>query len=306
MEKQHKLITILGPTACGKTNVAVALAKILNSEIISADSRQVYKGMDIGTGKDLFEYGIDDQKVPYHLIDIIDAGYKYNVYEYKKDFIEVYKKIIEQNKVPILCGGTGLYIDAVLRNYDLISVPINIELRKKFQNYNIEELEKILISYKPIHNRSDLDTCKRAIRAIEIEEYYKTNKELEKNSININSLIIGILVEREIRRERITERLKNRLSNGLIEEVETLINKGISFEDIEYYGLEYKHVVWFLQKKINYDELFQKLNTAIHQFSKRQMTWFRKMEKDGHKINWIDGSLSTEKKTKKILELYYK
>src|SRR5574344_1732770 len=304
MWKKYNIITILGPTACGKTNIAVSLAKQLNGEIISADSRQVYRGMDIGTGKDIFEYKIDGISIPYHLIDIVDAGYKYNIYEYKKDFIDAYKKITSKNKIPILCGGTGLYIDAILRDYNLISVPVNPELREKLKNCDIDELEKILISYKPIHNRSDLDTCKRAIRAIEIEDYYKHNQKTENDSVEINSLIIGILFSREERRERITARLKSRLENGLIEEVEDLVAKGISFEDIEYYGLEYKYLAWYLQNKISYEELFIQLNTAIHQFAKRQMTWFRKMEKDGHKINWIDGNLSTEEKIEIILNLY--
>ncbi|MDR2835504.1 MAG: tRNA (adenosine(37)-N6)-dimethylallyltransferase MiaA [Bacteroidales bacterium] len=304
MKSNYNLITITGATASGKTQVAVALANILNSEIISADSRQIYKNMDIGTGKDISEYTIDGKKIPYHLIDIVNAGEKYNVFEFKKDFIKAYNEIINKNKIPILCGGTGLYIDAILKNYNLIYTPVNPELRKQLEVLDILELEKILKTYKSLHNRSDLDTTKRAIRAIEIENFYQNNQQLPHDNLNINSLIVGILFEREERRNRITQRLKFRLENGLIEEVENLLKMKISSENIEYYGLEYKFVSWYLSGKISYQELFSQLNTAIHQFSKRQMTWFRKMENDGHKIHWIDGNLPIKEKINKILEIF--
>ena len=311
---KYNLITITGATASGKTAIAANLAQKINGEIISADSRQVYKNMDIGTGKDLQDYTInckDDYgnsqsvNIPYHLIDIVDAGTKYNVYEYKKDFLTAYNDIIYRNKIPILCGGTCLYIEAVLKNYNMIYVPVNEELRNSLKHKTIDELEKILVSYKPLHNKSDLDTTKRAIRAIEIEDFYNKNQLLNVENVNINPLIIGIHFEREERRQRITERLKQRLENGLIEEVEKLQKLGISNEDIEYYGLEYKFVSWYLSGKISYDELFTQLNSAIHQFSKRQMTWFRKMEREGIKINWIDGNLPIEEKIRLILELIY-
>ncbi|MDR2010856.1 MAG: tRNA (adenosine(37)-N6)-dimethylallyltransferase MiaA [Bacteroidales bacterium] len=303
MLKKYNLITVTGATAGGKTSVAARLAKELDSEVISADSRQVYRDMDIGTGKDIDDYTIDGKKIPCHLIDIVNAGYKYNVYEYKKDFFRVFENITSRGKLPVLCGGTGMYIEAVLKNYELIHVPVNPELRESLQDINITGLEKILKSYKRLHNKSDLDTTKRAIRAIEIAEYYsKNNLEIEKKP-EIHSLNIGIYFNRDERRTRITQRLKQRLENGLIEEVEKLLGKGLSFEDLEYYGLEYKYISWYLSGKINYEELFSGLNTAIHQFSKRQMTWFRKMEKSGTKIHWIDGNLEMENKISKILEL---
>jgi tRNA dimethylallyltransferase len=303
MDKKFNLITITGATASGKTTVAAHLARRLNTEIISADSRQIYRNMDIGTGKDLDDYIIDGIKIPYHLIDIVDAGTKYNVYEYKKDFIKVFEAISECGKIPILCGGTGLYIDAVLKNYNLIYVPVNDDLRNSLKTKTIAELENILISYKPIHNRSDLDTPKRAIRAIEIEDFYKNNNISHYDSLNINSLIIGIYFDREQRRARITQRLLERLDNGLIREVEQLFSIGISYEDIEYYGLEYKYVALYLQNRLTREELFTQLNTAIHQFSKRQMTWFRKMTKDGHKIHWLDGTLPVTDKIDAIIKL---
>ena len=301
MIENYNLITITGATASGKTAIAANLALKINGEIISADSRQVYKNMDIGTGKDIHDYTVEGINIPYHLINIVEAGTKYNVYEYKKDFSIAYNDIIFRNKTPILCGGTGLYIEAVLKNYNMIYVPVNDKLRTSLKDKTIDELENILISYKPLHNKSDLDTTKRAIRAIEIEDFHKKNNVSNIEKLDINPIIIGIYFEREERRKRITERLKYRLENGLIEEVENMIQLGISNEDIEYYGLEYKFVSWYLSGKINYDELFTQLNSAIHQFSKRQMTWFRKMERNGTKIKWIDGNLPMNKKIETIL-----
>jgi tRNA dimethylallyltransferase len=296
MLTKYNLIVITGATAGGKTAVAANLALEMNTEIISADSRQIYRGMDIGTGKDLDDYVIDGKQIPYHLIDICDAGYKYNVYEYRRDFLNVYKEITSRNLTPILCGGTGLYIEAVIKNYDLVQVPVNDNLRKELANKNIDELEVILRSYKYLHNRSDLDTIKRAIRAIEIAEYYSRNEYIKEEIPEIKPIVFGIHYERDQRRARITERLKQRLENGMIEEAQRLLDSGISHDDIEYYGLEYKFLSWYLAGKITYDELFTQLNTAIHQFSKRQMTWFRKMEKDGTQIIWIDGNLDLDEK----------
>lgn len=296
MLTKYNLIVITGATAGGKTAVAANLALEMKTEIISADSRQIYRGMDIGTGKDLDDYLIGGKQIPYHLIDICDAGYKYNVYEYRRDFLNVYKEITSRNLTPILCGGTGLYIEAVIKNYDLVQVPVNDTLRKELANKNIDELEVILRSYKYLHNRSDLDTIKRAIRAIEIAEYYSRNEYIKEEIPEIKPIVFGIHYERDQRRARITERLKQRLENGMIEEAQRLLGSGISHEEIEYYGLEYKFLSWYLAGKITYDELFAQLNTAIHQFSKRQMTWFRKMEKDGTKIIWIDGNLDLDEK----------
>jgi tRNA dimethylallyltransferase len=301
MLTKYNLIVITGATATGKTQVAVSLARKINAEIISADSRQVYKGMDIGTGKDINEYKFNGIQVPYHLIDIVEAGSKYNVFEYRKDFFKVYSEITERNIIPVLCGGTGLYIDAVINNYQLEKVPVNERLRNELTDLSISELGEILLKYKKLHNRSDLDTTKRAIRAIEIADYYSRNELKTDNTPQINPIIFGIYFDREQRRSRITDRLKYRLENGMIEEAKRLIDLGISYEDLEYYGLEYKFLSWFLAGKISYEELFNQLNTAIHQFAKRQMTWFRKMEKEGTKIYWIDGNQNIDKKIEYIL-----
>lgn len=302
MSSKYDMIVITGATAGGKTSVAVNLAYKLNAEIISADSRQVYRGMDIGTGKDLDEYTINGVKIPVHLIDIVDAGYKYNVFEYCNDFKKVYNDIKSRGKLPVLCGGTGLYIESVLKNYQMIYVPVNMPLRKKLENLDLIELEKILLNYKPLHNKSDLITKKRAIRAIEIADYYKKNNIPPTLENSINYIVFGILYDRDTRRKRISERLKYRLENGLIEEAIRLHQSGLSLEDMEYYGLEYKFLSYYLAGRINKEELFFKLNTAIHQFAKRQMTFFRKMEKDEIKIHWIDGNLTMKEKVEIILK----
>lgn len=299
----YNLLTVLGHTAAGKTALATKLAQKLNTEIISADSRQVYRGMDIGTGKDLDEYIVNGKRIPFHLIDILPAGAKYNVFEFQKDFLKLYAQISKEGKIPILCGGTGMYIESVLNSYKLIHVPVNNNLREKLKNYNIDKLEEILKSYKRPHNRSDLDTKKRAIRAIEIADYYKDSEAPVPDYPQINSLLIGVKYDRDIRRQRITKRLKHRLENGMIEEAKSLFNSGLSYEDMEYYGLEYKFMAWYLCGKIDYETMFEKLNTAIHQFAKRQMTWFRKMEKDGHKIYWIDTKKSIDDNIKFVLSL---
>lgn len=299
----YDLITILGPTASGKTSFACRLAYELETEIISGDSRQVYRGMDIGTGKDLDDYIVDGNPVKYHLIDIKDAGYKYNIFEYQHDFHDAYTNIRTKDRLPVLCGGSGLYIESVLKGYNLINVPENKELRKKLEGKNLEELTTILASYKDLHNSTDVDTAQRAIRAIEIEEYKKANPTDCNEYPPINSLILGVDVDRELRRERITRRLKTRLKEGMIEEVQGLLDKGISAEDLLYYGLEYKFVTQYLIKELSYKEMFSQLEIAIHQFAKRQMTWFRGMEKRGLQIRWIDGTLPDKEKAALVKRL---
>jgi len=290
------LITILGPTATGKTSFATQLAKLISAEIISADSRQAYRGMDLGTGKDLEDFVVEGVAIPYHLIDIINAGEKYNVYEYQNDFLKIYEDIQKRETFPILCGGTGLYIEAVLKGYKLINVPINKELRQELEKKTLEELAEELATMKDLHNTSEIDTKKRAIRNIEIETYYKSNPEIDFNYPKIEPLIFGINFERQIVKDRITERLKQRLRNGMIDEAQRLLDSGVSLETLMYYGLEYKFMAMYLKKELSYNQMVKKLNVAIHQFSKRQMTWFRKMERSGFNIHWIDGNLSMEDK----------
>ena len=300
------MITILGPTASGKTSFAAALAAEINAEIISADSRQVYRNMDIGTGKDLDDYKIGDKLIKYHLIDIAEPGTKYNLFEYQKDFYNAYNDIIGRGVPPILCGGTGLYIEAVLNGYKLLPVPENKELRLELEKKDLDELTKLLIQLKRdnksnMHNSTDIDNKKRAIRAIEIETYYKNCHNLEERNIPpIDSLIFGIEIDRDLRRKRITERLLQRLNNGMVDEVKMLLDRGILPEDLIYYGLEYKYVTKYLINEITYDDMFRSLEIAIHQFAKRQMTWFRGMERRGFKIHWIDFSLPMEQKVKYV------
>lgn len=300
MMNSYNLITILGATASGKTGVAVELSQRINGEIISADSRQVYRGMDIGTGKDLSEYVVNGEPVPYHLIDIVDAGYEYNVFEYQHDFLKAFEAIQQRKKMPVLCGGTGMYLDAVLKGYRLINVPVDEALRKALEGKDLSELEKILKTYKTLHNVSDVDTVKRAVRAIEIQEYYSKNPEIEVDFPEINSLIVGVKFDRDSRRRRITERLKTRLNEGMIAEVSRLLEQGVSPDKLIYYGLEYKYLTQFVLGELSYEEMFRQLETAIHQFSKRQMTWFRRMEKQGFQIHWLDGYISMEEKMNKI------
>lgn len=294
------LITLLGPTASGKTHLAVRLAAELDAEIISGDSRQVYRGMDIGTGKDLSEYNLDGREIPFHLIDIVDAGYKYNVFEYQRDFLNSWNSI----KSPvILCGGTGLYIESILRGYRLVPVPANPELREELERKSLEELTKQLATYKQLHNTTDVDTVKRAVRAIEIEEYYQTHPSLDANFPKIDSVVFGLQLDREIRRERITKRLKSRLDEGMVGEVETLIQQGIPVEDLIYYGLEYKYLSLYIIGELTFDQMFSQLEIAIHQFAKRQMTWFRGMETRGIQIHWLDAMDPASKNVEKMLEL---
>jgi len=303
MLNKYNLVTILGPTAGGKTSLAVNLALVLNGEIISADSRQVYKGMDIGTGKDIDEYTLNGKQVPFHLIDIVEAGSKYNVYEYQKDFISVFNDIQLRNKFPILCGGSGMYIEAVLKGYQLINVPVNLLLRDELNSKSENELIDILKSYKKLHNVSDIDTRKRMIRAIEIEKYYAENTVKEIDFPKINPLLIGIKSDRNIQRQRITKRLKQRLNEGMIDEVKKLLNSGISPDDLIYYGLEYKFLTQYILGELSYNEMFKNLETAIHQFAKRQMTWFRKMERSGFKIHWLDAQSTMDKNVKEVLSI---
>ena len=299
----YQLITILGPTASGKTTFAAALAERLDTEIISADSRQIYRSMDLGTGKDLADYTVNGKNIPYHLIDICDPGYKYNVFEYQHDFYRAYQTIKEKGKLPILCGGTGLYIEAVLKGYKLLDVPRNQELREQLKDKPLAKLEQILAGYKVLHNKTDVDTAQRAIRAIEIEEYYK-NKAPDSNEYEpVNSLVIGIHIDRELRREKISRRLRTRLDEGMVEEVRNIIASGVDPEDLIYYGLEYKFLTLYVIGKLSYEEMVTQLEIAIHQFAKRQMTWFRGMERRGCKIQWIDASLPTEEKIQKVMAL---
>ncbi len=297
------LITILGPTASGKTAFAVQLAYKLDTEIISADSRQVYRQMDIGTGKDLSDYHINGKQISYHLIDIVDAGYKYNLFEYKQDFQQVYEQLKSKEKTPILCGGTGLYIEAILKDYQLLNVPENPELRESLQHKSLAELTQLLKGYKNLHNTTDVDTAKRAIRAIEIAKYQQANETKKQSISSIKSLIIGLDISREERRFNITKRLKERLSQGMVEEVERIMKNGVPAEDLIYYGLEYKFVTNYIIGKLSYDEMFSQLEVAIHQFAKRQMTWFRGMEKRGFTIHWIDALLPQSEKMEIALSL---
>ena len=296
------LISIVGPTAVGKTSVAAHLAAAINGEILSADSRQVYRGMDLGTGKDYSDYVINGKQVPYHLIDIADAGYKYSVFEFQTDFLKAYSEVKARGNMPILCGGTGMYIDAVVKGYKLMKVPINDELRAELEAMTDQALEARLNALKTVHNRSDFDTRKRLIRAIEIEQYQKEHEVEVVAYPRINNIYFGILVDRTTRRERITDRLHARLKAGMVEEVQALIDGGVPVETMLFYGLEYKFIAMYILGQITYDQMVEQLNFAIHHFAKRQMTWFRKMERDGNTIHWIDGLLPMEEKVNAILK----
>lgn len=300
---QINLITILGPTASGKTKIGAHLAYHLNGEIISADSRQVYKKMDIGTGKDYEDYVIHDTGIPYHLVDIHDPGYKYNVFEFNYDFLKVYRNIISRGKFPILVGGTGLYIQAVLDKYQLIHVPVNERLREKLANKSQSELASILKSHRSdLHNTTDLHHRKRTIRAIEIAEYYQDHPDTVLDFPDIHTIILGIKYERSVIRKNISDRLHKRLREGLVEEVSELLH-AVSPEDLIFYGLEYKMVTLYVIGELTYKEMIEKLEIAIHQFAKRQMTWFRRMEKSGFIIHWIDGHWPLEEKMDHIRKI---
>ncbi|WP_109830244.1 tRNA (adenosine(37)-N6)-dimethylallyltransferase MiaA [Reichenbachiella versicolor] len=298
------MITILGPTASGKTGLATAIAARFDGEIISADSRQVYRNMNLGTGKDLDEYVVEGKSIPYHIIDIHDPGYEYNVFEFQSDFYEAYNKVKLKNNLPILCGGTGMYIDSVLKGYKLVKVPDNVELRNELKKFEHEELIERLSRKKQLHNSTDTSTIDRTIRAIEIATYIETHN-IEMKLPKVETKVYGLVWERGELKKRITQRLKERLNIGMVAEVEQLISNGTSAESLKFYGLEYKFLVQYIEGEISYNDMYQKLNSAIHQFAKRQMTWFRRMEKQGIKINWIDGKLSLKEKIKRITDTYF-
>ena len=298
---KYVLISILGPTASGKTALAAALAARLDTEIISADSRQLYRGMDIGTGKDLADYVVDGKSIPYHLIDICDPGYKYNVFEYQHDFFRVFTSLRDRGLVPILCGGTGLYIEAVLKGYKLLDVPPNSALRERLREKSLPELEILLASYKVLHNKTDVDSVQRAIRAIEIEEFYRTQAPDVREYAPLNSLLVGVAIDRELRREKISKRLRARLDEGMVDEVRRILSNGVAPEDLIYYGLEYKFLTLYIIGKLTYEEMVSQLEIAIHQFAKRQMTWFRGMERRGCTIHWLDATLPMADKVEQIL-----
>ena len=292
----YELITLLGPTASGKTAFAAALAYELDSEIISADSRQVYRGMTLGTGKDLKEYVVNGKMIPFHLIDIWNPGEKYNIFEFQRDFHKAFASIKEKGKLPILCGGSGLYIESVLKGYKLLDVPENPEIRERLKNRTLVELVEILRSYKKLHNKTEVDSVQRAIRAIEIEDFYLKQKPDQRDYEPINSLIIGVKIDRDLRREKISRRLKSRLEEGMLDEVKGLLDSGIMAEDLMYYGLEYKYLTLYLTGKLTREEMFNQLEIAIHQFAKRQMTWFRGMERRGLTIHWLNAEMPLEEK----------
>ena len=303
-KEKYDLVSIVGPTACGKTSLAVDLAlAIPGAEIISADSRQVYRGMDIGTGKDVAEYTRGGITVPSHLLDIVDAGEKYNLFEFQRDFLAAYDDIRSRGAYPIMCGGSGLYVESVLKGYRLLPVPENPALRAELEEKSLEELAALLATYKQLHNNTDTDNKKRAIRAIEIEEYYRTCPVEERYFPQINALTIGVQVDREVRRERISRRLRERLDCGMVEEVRGLLDSGLQPDQLIYYGLEYKYLTLYLTGAMGYDEMVAGLEIAIHQFAKRQMTWFRGMEKRGVHIHWVDGSLPHEQLVRQIKDL---
>lgn len=305
-KEKYDILAVVGPTACGKTSLAVDLAlSIDGAEIISADSRQVYRGMDIGTGKDIAEYTRDGVTVPSHLIDIVDAGEKYNLFEFQRDFLVAYEDIKARGSFPIMCGGSGLYVESVLKGYRLLPVPENPVLRAELEEKSLEELTAILATYKQLHNNTDTDSKKRAIRAIEIEEYYLSCPVEERSFPRLNALVVGMSVDREIRRERISRRLRERLEQGMVDEVRALLDSGVTSEQLVYYGLEYKFLTLYLTGAMEYDEMVRALEIAIHQFAKRQMTWFRGMEKRGVPIRWVDASLERGRVVEQIKGMLY-
>mgnify|MGYP001809951015 CR=1 FL=1 len=299
----NKLITIIGPTASGKTSLAAALSLHLNGEIISGDSRQVYRGMDIGTGKDLTDYDIGGISIPYYIIDIVDAGHKYNVYEFQQDFVKSFNTIVGKGKQPILCGGTGMYIEAALKGYKLIHVPSNELFRQECEQKSDDELIEELKSCKTLHNDTDIDNRRRMIRALEIEKYYTEHPQVEFDYPAFEPLILGVSIDVETRRSRIDSRLKQRLQEGMVDEVKALLDRGVPAETLLYYGLEYKFLTMYILEQLSYDEMVSQLNIAIHQFAKRQMTWFRGMERRGMKIQWIDGLKPLQERVSECLNI---
>ena len=299
----HDIIVITGPTATGKTRLAALVADRLGGAVISADSRQVYRGMDIGTGKDLSDYVVDGRTVAVHMIDIVDAGYRYNVYEYQRDFLKVFEGLSLRGCLPVVCGGSGMYVDSIVSGYRLVQVPVNGQLRALLAGRSLEELTEILSRYKSLHNKTDVDTVKRAVRAIEIADYYANHPVDDKPFPVKNPLVTAVFFDRETRRQRISSRLHARLESGMIEEVQRLLAAGVHPDDLIYYGLEYKYVTLYLLNRMGYEEMFSKLEVEIHRFAKRQMTWFRGMERRGIAINWIDGRLPEDEKVEAIIEL---
>ncbi len=305
-KEKYDMLAVVGPTACGKTSLAVDIAlAIEGGEIISADSRQVYRGMDIGTGKDVAEYTRGGITVPSHLLDIVDAGEKYNLFEYQRDFLTAYDSIVQRGGFPIVCGGSGLYVESVLKGYRLLPVPENVALRAELEEKSLEELTAILAGYRSLHNNTDTDSKKRAIRAIEIEEYYRNCPVEERSFPQIKALTVGVQVEREVRRQRISRRLRERLDAGMVDEVRRLLDSGIAPEQLIYYGLEYKFLTQYVIGEIGYDEMVNGLEIAIHQFAKRQMTWFRGMEKRGVEIHWLNASRPVDEIMEQIKGLLY-
>ena len=305
-KEKYDMVSVVGPTACGKTSLAVELAlAIPGAEIVSADSRQVYRGMDIGTGKDIAEYTRDGVTVPSHLLDIVDAGEKYNLFEFQRDFLAAYEDIGRRGAYPVMCGGSGLYVESVLQGYRLLPVPENPALRATLEEKTLEELTALLATYKQLHNNTDTDNKKRAIRAIEIEEYYRTCPVEERYFPQIKALTVGVQVDREVRRERISRRLRERLECGMVDEVRRLLDSGLQPDQLIYYGLEYKFLTLYITGTMSYDEMVKGLEIAIHQFAKRQMTWFRGMEKRGVKIHWLDGSQPAGVLVEQIKEMLY-
>ncbi len=302
----HDILVITGPTATGKTRLAALVADRMGGEVISADSRQVYRGMDIGTGKDLSDYTVDGRRVPVHMVDIVDAGYRYNVYEYQRDFLKVIEEVTARGVFPVVCGGSGMYVDSIVSGYRLVQVPVNAQLRALLEGRSLEELTEILSHYKSLHNKTDVDTVKRAVRAIEIADYYSSHPVDERPFPVRNPLVTAVFVDRETRRQRISDRLRARLEEGMIEEVQLLLAEGIHPDDLIYYGLEYKYITLYLMNRLRRDEMVQKLEVEIHRFAKRQMTWFRGMERRGITIHWIDGSMSDEEKAGLIISKVYK
>jgi len=297
----NNLITILGPTATGKTTLAANLASLIGGEIISADSRQIYRRMDIGTGKDLDDYIVNGQQIPHHVVDIVEPGVKYNVFEYMNAFTEAFNQIIENDKIPILCGGSGMYLDAILRGYELSKVPVNEELRRECAKMTFNELIEKLKSYGPLHNTSDITSDERLLRAIEIADFQALNRVSSLDLPEFASTNFGIKFDRDDLRSRITERLHQRIDEGMIDEVKNLIREGLNPNDLIYYGLEYKFITYYISGKLTFNQMINQLNIAIHQFAKRQNTWFRRMEKKGVKIIWIDGNIEMGDKLSLIL-----
>lgn len=299
----YDILVVTGPTASGKTALAAAIANRVGGEIISADSRQVYRGMNLGTGKDYDDYHVNGKDIPCHLIDIADPGYKYSVFEYQRDFKKVYSDLKKRKIFPVVCGGSGMYADSIITGYKMFEVPPDSGLRIELEKKSMEELREILATFKSLHNTTDVDTKKRVIRAIEIEHSSRNLGSHYSEFPKIKSLLTGILFDRDTRRKRISERLKQRFDSGMIDEVKNLIDRGINIDTLIYYGLEYKFITLYLTGKISYQEMIRDLEIAIHQFAKRQMTWFRGMEKKGIKINWIDGKIPLEEKVEKVMEL---